>query len=119
MRPCLMFMRVAVVVQLVLGIGFWTGRWPALVQAHMIIGVLYVLALWVIAIIAMRAHIMTGFAAFAIVWGLVVAGLGNAQTTIMVGDSHWIIRVVHLVVSLAAMPIAERLAGAVRAPRTE
>ena len=47
---------------------------------------------------------------FAIVWGVVIAALGFSQQRLLVGDLHWIIRVLHLVVGMAAMPIAERLA---------
>ena len=51
-----------------------------------------------------------GLAVFAIVWGVVIAGFGMAQQTLLVGDMHWIIRVLHLVIAISAMPIAERLA---------
>ena len=36
---------------------------------------------------------------------------GMTQQAILPGDLHWIVRVMHLVIGLAAMPIAERLAG--------
>jgi hypothetical protein len=52
-----------------------------------------------------------GLAAFAIAWGLLVAGVGMTQQGLLPGDLHWIVRVMHLVIGLAAMPIAERLAG--------
>jgi hypothetical protein len=38
-----------------------------------------------------------------------------AQQAILIGDLHWIVRVVHLALGLATMPIAERLAAAARA----
>lgn len=107
-RILIMFMRAAIAVQLVLGIGFWTGRWYGLVNVHMAIGVLFVLALWVIAARAISRQ--KGLAAFAIVWGLVVAALGMTQQQILVGDLHWVIRVLHLAIGIATMPIAERLA---------
>ena len=110
-RGLLMFMRAAAAVQLILGIGFWTGNWAGLVNIHMLIGVLYVLALWSLAGMALSQRRAAGLAVFALVWGVVIAGLGMTQRGIMAGDLHWVIRVLHLVISLAAMPMAERLAA--------
>ena len=110
-RGSLMFMRAAAAVQVILGIGFWTGNWTGLVNIHMLIGVLFVLSLWVIAGMALSQRRAVGLAVFAIVWGVVVAGLGMSQRGILVGDLHWVIRVIHLVISLLAMPMAERLAA--------
>jgi hypothetical protein len=105
-----MLMRLGAGVQVVLGIGFWTGHWATAIPAHRTIGVVYVLLFWVLAVTAMirRSHI--GLALFVIVWGVAIAALGFTQQQILVGSSHWIIRVAHLVISLAAMPMAERLA---------
>lgn len=110
-RGLLMFMRAAAAIQVILGIGFWTGNWAGLVGIHMLIGVLFVLALWVIAGISISQRRAVGLAVFAIVWGVVIAGFGMMQRGMLVGDMHWLIRVVHLVISLAAMPVAERLAA--------
>ena len=54
-RILLVFMRAAMAVQVIVGIGFWTGHWVNLVNVHMAIGSLFVIALWVIAGIA-SAH---------------------------------------------------------------
>ena len=110
-RGLLMFMRAAAAVQLILGIGFWTGNWSGFVNIHMLIGVLYVLALWSLAGMALSQRRAAGLAVVALLWGVVIAGLGMTQRGIMVGDLHWVIRVLHLVISLAAMPMAERLAA--------
>lgn len=110
-RILLVFMRAAMAVQVILGIGFWTGHWANFVNVHMAIGSLFVIALWVIAGIA-SAHGRPGrLVAFGFVWGVIVLALGMTQQGILVGDLHWIIRVVHLLVGIAAMPIAERLVG--------
>ena len=109
-RLCLMLMRLGAAIQLILGIGFWTGHWTSAIPIHRTIGVIYVVLLWVLALIALVKRTDVGLALFAIVWGVVIAGLGMAQRTMLVGDWHWIIRVLHLVLALSAMPIAERLA---------
>ena len=113
-RMAAMFMRFAMAVQIILGIGFWTGHWSGLVNVHMAVGVLFVLALWVIAVQALtRAK---GLAAFALLWGVVIVAFGMTQQRLLIGDLHWIVRVLHLAVGLAAMPIAERLVGSGRTP---
>lgn len=114
-RMLAMFMRLAMAVQIVLGIAFWSGHWTGLVNAHMAVGTLFVLALWGIAGIALAQRKAVGLAAFAFLWGVVVFALGMTQQGILVGDLHWVIRVVHLVVGVAALPIAERLIAPQRA----
>jgi len=110
-RILLVFMRAAMAVQVILGIGFWTGHWVNLVNVHMAIGSLFVVALWVIAGIA-AAHGRPGrLVAFGFVWGVVVLALGMTQQGILVGSLHLIIRVLHFAVGIAALPIAERLVG--------
>ena len=95
--------------QLILGIAFWTGHAMGLVQLHMGIGILFVAALWVLALLAARAGAPRGLVALTVAWGALVLLLGMTQMQILPGPSHWIVRVVHLLVSLAAMPIAGRL----------
>lgn len=109
-KVLLTIMRVLAAVQVVLGIGFWTGHWYGLVPLHITSGIVYVLALWALAIIALAARRAAGLASFAIFWGLVIPALGMGQFQLLAGSPyHWVVRVVHLVVGLAAMPIAERL----------
>ena len=110
-RSLLAVMRVAMAVQVIVGIGFWTGHWYGLVNVHMAIGMLYVLAFWVIAEAAIAQKRATGLALFAILWGIVIAAFGMMQQRILPGDLHWIIRVLHLAIGIAAMPLAERLAA--------
>jgi hypothetical protein len=110
-RSLILFMRIAMAFQVILGIGFWTGNWSGLRGLHMAVGALFVLALWIIAGIAISQQRSAKLAAFAFVWGVIVIAVGMTQQQILVGDLHWIVRVVHLAIGFAAMPIAERLAA--------
>jgi len=110
-RLSLMLLRLGAAIQLILGVAFWTGHLVTAIPAHMAIGMVYVVLLWVIAVYALVKKSNVGLALFAIVWGVVIVGLGMAQRTLLVGDLHWIIQVLHLVIALSAMPIAERLAA--------
>lgn len=105
----LMFMRFAALAQIAVGIALWTGHLYSLVDVHRTIGVLFVLSLWIIAGFALAQRRSTGLATFGILWGLFVAALGFMQQGILIGDFHWIVRVVHLVIRMASMPIAEKL----------
>jgi hypothetical protein len=105
----LMFMRIAALVQVVVGIAMWTGHWYSLVGMHRTIGMLFVLSLWIIAVIALVQRRSAGLAAFGILWGLLVAAIGFMQQGILIGDLHWIVRVTHLIIAMASLPIAERL----------
>jgi hypothetical protein len=98
------------VVQVTLGGLFWTGNAYSLVGLHMLSGIVLVLALWLQAALAARAGIGFGLPAIAVVWGIVVVGLGMTQDGLLTGDLHWLIKVVHLVVGLAAVGQAESLA---------
>src|SRR5882762_9859944 len=102
--------RVLAVVQVTLGVLFWTGNAYALLQVHMLSGMLLVLALWIQAAIAARAGIGFGLPVVAFVWGIVVIGLGMTQDSLLTGDLHWLVKVVHLLVGLGAVGQAESLA---------
>jgi hypothetical protein len=108
-KPLLLLLRLLAGVEVVLGIGFWTGHWFGLRPLHMALGVLFVVAVWSLAGLALAARRTIGLAVFAIVWGVILAGFGASQQGLLAGDLHWIVRVAHLAMVLAAMPIAERL----------
>src|SRR5690242_2984105 len=96
-KPLLILIRVLAPVLVILGIGFWTGHWAGLIPLHRLLGVVFVLTLWAIAIVALlNGNPQRRLAVFAIVWGVVVAALGMTQQRILVGDLHWIVRVLHL-----------------------
>lgn len=111
--------RVAGIVQIVFGLLFWTGRALGYIPLHMSVGFVVVLGLWTLAVLALVARTGAGLALFGILWGLALPALGMTQAAILVGPWHWIIRVVHLLMGLTALGLADRLATRVlksRAP---
>jgi len=110
-----MLLRACAVVLLVLGGLFWTGNVTGLVPLHQFIGFVLVLSLWTLAVLAARAGANLGLVAGAAVWGLVVPILGLAQTSLLTGSAHWLIRVLHLLVGLVAVGLGEALAARVHA----
>jgi hypothetical protein len=107
------------VTQVVLGLLFWAGRALALVPAHMAIGLTFVLALWTLAFIAARAGAGRGAAALAALWGAAVLALGIGQGRLLPGPAHWVVKALHLLVGVAAMVLAARLAARVRRRRED
>ncbi|MDQ2997149.1 MAG: hypothetical protein M3R61_08860, partial [Chloroflexota bacterium] len=73
-----------------------------------------VLVLWAQAILAARSGTSLGLIALAISWGVVVVALGMMQSRLLPGDAHWVIKVLHLLVGIGAVGIAERLAGSIK-----
>jgi hypothetical protein len=102
--------RACAVVQVILGVLFWTGNAFTLLQVHMLTGIVLVLALWAQGILAARLGLGWVVALVAFVWGVIVVALGMTQDTLLTGDLHWLIKVLHLLVGLGAVGMAESLA---------
>jgi hypothetical protein len=96
-------------IQLVVGVLFWTGHALGLMQFHMVLGVVFVLSLWTLTFLCARAGASRGRVAATAVWGAVVVLFGMTQIQILPGSYHWIIRTLHLLVGVAAMAFAGRL----------
>jgi hypothetical protein len=104
-----MTIRLLAVVQLIVGLLFWTGNALAFIPVHMLLGVLLVLCLWIVAVLAWRAGAPLGMAAGAVVWGLLTVWLGLNQFELLPGDLHWLVRVLHLLMGVGAVGLAEAL----------
>jgi hypothetical protein len=111
----LWIVRIAGLVQIALGLLIWAGPGLRYLQVHISIGFVIVLCLWTLAILALVARGRAGLASFALLWGLALPAFGMAQAGILVGRWHWIIRVIHLLMGLVALGVADRLAAHVLA----
>jgi hypothetical protein len=110
-----MFVRVAGVIQLLLGLAFWTGNALGLVDLHQLLGILLVLALWTLAALAHRAGVPVGMVAGAAVLGLVVVIIGLTQRELLPGSAHWVIQVIHLLLGIGLLGLADNLATRAKA----
>jgi len=109
--------RLGGLIMIVLGLLFWTGNALGLVQEHMTLGLLVVLALWVLAATAMQKGVGVGLVIGAFVLGLVVIGFGLAQESLMSGATRVVvelIRIVHLLLGLALISFGEILTARLR-----
>ncbi len=109
-----MLVRLLGLILIVLGTLFWTGRALALVPVHMTIGLVLVLSLWGLASLAARAGVDPGLVGLAILWGFLLPALGMTQTRLLSGGAHWLIQVLHLLVGLIAIGLAESLATRIK-----
>jgi hypothetical protein len=89
------------VLALILGLLFWFGAALDLVSLHMLLGLLAVGALWLIGISQFyfpSGSRLIGLAALVV--GALTAALGLYQSALMLGPSHWIVRVIHLLLGV-------------------
>jgi hypothetical protein len=109
-----MAIRLDAAILVILGLLFWTGNAFNLIPIHMLLGLLLVLMLWAIAALGATQGVPIGMVVAAGIWGLVVVWLGLNQDSLLPGDLHWIIRVLHLLVGVAAVGLAESIGVRIR-----
>ncbi len=114
-----MLVRLTGVINIVLGVLFWTHHALTLIPVHMQVGYVFVLSLWVLALLAARAGVNPAFAGLALAWGFLVSALRMTQVRLLVGNGHWVIQVLHLLVGMGGMGLAEGLAAPIRQSRTQ
>ena len=108
-------LRIAVLAAIILGILFWTGNAENLIPVHMLIGIIAVLSLWVIGLA--QGFIKGGSFGLALATfmvGLALAIVGLYQQQWLLGSSHWIIQVIHLLLGLSAIGLGEMINGRTR-----
>ena len=104
-------LRIAGVLALTLGILQWIQVIGRLRDIHMLLGIIAVLALWVLGALITSTRGGTGLGIAAFVVGLIVIGFGWQQQFILIGNLHWIIQVVHLLLGLLAIGMGEMIAA--------
>lgn len=106
--------RVTFLVQLLLGVAFWTGHLLALVPLHIASGIVFVLGLWVLAALGARSGAPLGLVILAGAWGLVVIVFGLNHDSLLTGSWHWTIQVLHLLLGIATIGQAEGMGARIK-----
>ena len=114
--PLLMIARLLVAVQVVLGFAIWFGV-ATVTQAHIGLGSLFVLVMWIIALIALFALPSRTLPLITLALGGAIMWFGVAQRTMLIGPMHWTVRVVHLLLGISAMGLIEPMVKAIRRHR--
>jgi hypothetical protein len=113
-RIAVNIIRIGVLIQIVSGILFWTGNADNFQLAHIVIGILIVLSLWTLGIVQGIQGGSFGLALATFVDGFLLALVGLFQTRWLIGSNHWIIQVIHLLLGLSAIGLAEMINGRYR-----
>jgi hypothetical protein len=101
--------RIMFLIQLILGISFWTGHAFSLIGAHMLLGIAIVVCLWISSVVAAIVRAPAGMVVAGFIWGAIVVALGVTQADLVPGGAHWTIEVLHLLVGFGAIGLNERL----------
>ena|ERR1051326_3032825 len=108
----LMVLRLAWILTIILGILFWTGNADSLTPIHMLLGIIVVISLWVIGLA--QGFIKGGSFVLALatfLLGLIIVIVGLNQTSWFTGSNHWIIQVIHLLLGISSIGLAEMIAA--------
>jgi hypothetical protein len=89
----------------------WTGHGDSLIPLHIAVGLLLVVDLWAAIALGLRSGAPIGLAVLALVWSAAMPAFGLFQGSLLPGDFHVAIQVLHLVVGLAAVGLIEALVG--------
>lgn len=109
-RITAIILRISALLALILGMLFWTGSAESMIEAHMLLGLLVALVLWVLG----AALAITGEGNWWLVGGaFVLAGtmliFGLIQERLLPGAFHWVIQVIHLLLGLSALGLGEMI----------
>src|SRR5579884_3819616 len=97
---------------LILGFMFWARSGYQYVPIHVGLGIALVVLLWVLSVLGFVARVKPGLVLAGLLWGLLVLWLGMAMrsgrlTTVFPGHSYEAARVLHFLVGLGAIGVAE------------
>jgi len=109
--------RVTGPVLVALGIAFWTGRLVSLRPVHMLVGMVFDLALALLVGLAAFRGMRTAAVFAGLALALAIPLFGVAQARILVGSMHWVVRATHLLLGVIAMFAGNRLARFVSSGR--
>lgn len=109
-----MSLRALFVINLILGLLFWSTiaepRW--LVLIHMLIGILFVAAIWLLGLAqGLTKAGSLGLVIGTFVVGLIIAIFGLIQQGLLPTAAHWVIQVIHLLLAFAGIGIGEASAA--------
>jgi hypothetical protein len=99
-------------IQILLGLGIWTGSVDGLIPLHIALGLLISVLLLAAAWIGGRAGASAGRVALAVLWVPFMVAFGLAQAKLLPGAAHGVVQILHLAVGLVALAQVEVLVRA-------
>jgi hypothetical protein len=98
---------------LALGLGIWIAQ-ADLTDIHMFAGLLVTLGLLAMSIIALTARGLRIWGGVGIVYALIMLIFGVSQATMLVGNLHWLIQALHLLIGIGAIVLTGGLGAGYR-----
>jgi hypothetical protein len=109
-----MAIRVSGLILLVLGILIWTVGAHSLIRPHILVGVIFTIALFILTYQAYRAGVAVWLVGLAVIWALILPVWGLAQERIFPESYFWVSQVLHMLCGVGAIGLAEILAVRMR-----
>jgi hypothetical protein len=107
--------RITGVLALILGLLLWTGDVPlSLIPVHILLGVVLVLALWLLAATGAQQGVPLGMCIGVAVLGLITLAFGLTQRGMLPDGTHWIIQGIHLILGMVTVGSGEMIGGRLR-----
>jgi hypothetical protein len=91
---------------LALGIILWTGS-AAQLKIHILTGFVMTITLLLLGLFGFFARIKPAMPIVAIAWAILLPYVGFAQLHLLPGASHVVIQVIHLLIGICAIGVAE------------
>jgi hypothetical protein len=107
-------LRIAGLIQLILGGIVWTAEADSLIMPHMLIGTIFTVALFILTYQAYRAGVVRWLVGLTAVWALVLPIWGAAQEHIFPENYFWVSQILHVLCGVGAIGLAEMLAVRMR-----
>jgi len=86
-----------------LGLGIWSGHFLGLIRFHMALGALFALTLFALATLSGFRGASLRRVVTLLALSVAVFALGIAQTNLMPGSWHWLVRLFHFGLGIAAV----------------
>lgn len=109
--------RTAGLLALILGLLIGRLSYDWVPRTHVMLGLLVLIALFVIAIYGFFAGLPVMLPLVALVWIAVTLYVAVQQIHLLTGDTHWIVQVVHALLGIGAIGLAEAIGARISRQR--
>lgn len=99
---------------LLLGLVFWTGTGFSLLAVHQGLGLLLSAALIWLVLLGFVRSVSPALLGLALLCAVALPVIGNLQGRLLPGQNHWLTEVLHLLLGIGAIALAEVIGGRLR-----
>lgn len=100
---------------LLLGLGLWNGAWFNLLGLHQGLGLIMSAALVWLVLLGFVRSVSLALLGLALLCSLALPVVGTLQGLLLPGQNHWLIEVLHPVLGVGAIVLAELIGSRIRA----